>query len=314
MSSTGGPPIVYLLLVEDNQGDVRMVQEAMREAGLAIELAVVHEGNQALSLIEAEPHRLPDLVLSDLRMPGMSGLELVVALRKRYPTVPVILMTAFGNEDIALQALRRGAASYVPKNNLIQDLPGTLTQVLEAAQSRRHEEKVLSSMVVGEERFELENDISLISPLITHIQERLSSLRFCDETGRIQITVTLREAIHHAMHHGNLEIDWRLREENEARYLQMIEERQRLTPFMDRKVWLRACYSQERVQFQIVGEGRGLDFTQVPDPTEVANYEKMTGRGLLLLRTFMDEVTVSGDGKEILLTKNRENPAVDACG
>ena len=73
----------------------------------------------------------PLAVLTDLDMPEMNGLDLVVALRREHPSIPVILMTAFGSEEIAIQALQSGAASYVPKRALARDLIATLQDVLE---------------------------------------------------------------------------------------------------------------------------------------------------------------------------------------
>ena len=57
----------------------------------------------------------PRLVVTDLRMPGMDGLELVAAVRRQYPSVPVVLMTAFGNEEIAMHALREARPVTFPR-------------------------------------------------------------------------------------------------------------------------------------------------------------------------------------------------------
>src|SRR4051812_37180489 len=70
---------------------------------------------EALAALQAH---VPDVVLTDLRMPGRNGLDLVEEIKRKYPSLPVILMTAFGSEDVAILALERGAASYVPKRNL----------------------------------------------------------------------------------------------------------------------------------------------------------------------------------------------------
>ena len=68
----------------------------------------------------------PDIVLTDLHMPEMNGLELVTAVKEKFPDIPVLLMTAKGSEDIAAQALRQAAASYVPKRRLADDLVRTI--------------------------------------------------------------------------------------------------------------------------------------------------------------------------------------------
>ena len=69
------------------------------------------------------------IVLTDLKMDGMDGLALVRAVRKDHPHVPVILMTAHGSEDVAMEALRVGATDYVPKSRLTQDLHAILSCV-----------------------------------------------------------------------------------------------------------------------------------------------------------------------------------------
>src|SRR5260370_2199043 len=80
-------------------------------------------GNGVEALAAMAQH-MPDIVLTDMLMPEMDGLELVQTIRVKYPRVPVILMTAHGSEDVAIQALRKQAASYVPTNTLAPDVPG----------------------------------------------------------------------------------------------------------------------------------------------------------------------------------------------
>ena len=76
--------------------------------------------------------RLPDLIVTDLQMPRMDGLALVEAVRSDHPSVPVVLITAHGSEDIAAKA-RSGAASYVPKRHLAQDLAAVVTHIIAMA-------------------------------------------------------------------------------------------------------------------------------------------------------------------------------------
>jgi len=69
---------------------------------------------------------LPDLVVTDWQMPEIDGLELVNTIGDKYPEVPVVLMTAHGSEVVAAQALANGAASFVPKSDLADNLVETV--------------------------------------------------------------------------------------------------------------------------------------------------------------------------------------------
>src|SRR5207245_6705010 len=102
---------------------------------------VLYAGNstEALALLEQESL---GLVLTDLQRGEADGLGLIETIYRQHPLVPVILLTAHGNEEIAVQALRRGAASYVAKRNLARDLAGTVEKVLAAARVDRRRQQV----------------------------------------------------------------------------------------------------------------------------------------------------------------------------
>src|SRR4051812_12401490 len=107
--------------------------------GSGIGRPVIYAGNGAEALALLEDFE-PCVVLTDLKMPLMDGLELVEAIREKHCQIPVVLMTAFGSEAVAVRALKAGAASYVPKASLVTDLVDTLRQILtvvEGNQKRR---------------------------------------------------------------------------------------------------------------------------------------------------------------------------------
>src|SRR5262249_14939891 len=154
----------------------------------------------------------------------------------RHPLVPVILMTNFGSEEIAIQALKKGAASYVPKRNLARDLAETLEGVLTAARASRLQQRLLECLTRTESHFVLENDSSLIAPLIGHLQDNLGRMKLCDEIGRIRVSIALQEALVNAIQHGNLEVSSELRERDERDYCKLVEERRGREPFRGRRV------------------------------------------------------------------------------
>ncbi len=128
--------------------------------------------------------RLPAVVLTDLQMPEMDGLALVQEIRDQFPRLPVILMTAYGSEDVAIQALRAGAANYVPKKapgpRTGRDPPpgphGLGGRPRPPADPRRSSQR--------ESHFRIDNDPTLITPLISLLQEDLGGMGLCDATAR----------------------------------------------------------------------------------------------------------------------------------
>ena len=100
------------LLLIDDEADVRYSFERIfgQEAGL--ELHTVGSGEEALELI---PQLRPDLVIMDIRMGGLTGIETLQRLREFDSKTPVILMTAFGTTQTAIAAMKHGAYDYVLK-------------------------------------------------------------------------------------------------------------------------------------------------------------------------------------------------------
>src|SRR5262245_30770752 len=258
--------------------------------------------NGAEALVSLEKQR-PDVVLTDMLMPEMDGLQLVQAIRGKYPLVPVILMTAHGSEDIAIQALQKGAASYVPKKSLARDLAETLEQILSATKTRQQEARLLARLDVVESRFILENDTSLIPSLVGHLEEDINRLKLCDPSGLVLLGVALHEALTNAILHGNLELSSAQREADEKEYYRLGVERRGQSPYADRRVYVTARFNREELAFNIRDEGNGFDPNTLPDPTDPSNLGKVSGRGLLLIQTFMDRVIHNDQGNEITMIK-----------
>ena len=255
-------------------------------------------GADALALLKKER---PDAILTDLQMPDMDGLALVHEIRLKYPHTPVILMTAHGSEEIAVKALHLGAASYVPKAELSRELRETVASVLETAQARSGHRRLMSCLARIESEFVLENDPSLIPPLVGHLKDVLAQMTEADDTTLLRASVALREALLNAMEHGNLELDSGLRESDQARYHKLADERRQEKPYRDRRVAVRVKQTPHEAEYHITDEGRGFDPRKVPDPLDPANMERVSGRGLLLIRTFMTEMRHSERGNEITL-------------
>lgn len=288
-----------VLIVDDSMIDRRIAGSILEKVpGLRAEYA--SDGEEAL---EAIAHREPSLVLTDIQMPGMDGLVLVQNIRERHPRLPVILMTAQGSEDLAINALRAGAASYVPKKSLARTLTETIRHVLDLSGVDRRRQRLLGSMERRESAFHLDNDPDLLTPLIHLLQEDLGVMGLCDETGRMRVGVALQESLSNALYHGNLEVSSDLRQEDEREFYGLAARRRSEHPYRDRHIKIEAKLDRESATYVIEDEGPGFDTSSLDKPIDPEDLMRVGGRGMLLIRTFMDEVSHNSTGNRITLVK-----------
>jgi len=286
---------VTILVVDDSPIDRRLASGLLTRAGF--DTRVAENGHEALVSLERER---AELVVTDLLMPEMDGLTLVESIRSRYANIPIILMTAHGSEDIAVRALQRGAASYVPKRDLARSLADTVRSILSV---RHFDESPLSVRAQASTRWDLGNHLAEVTPVVSLLETHLARVGLGDETSRIQISVALREAIVNAMLHGNLGLSSALKESDPDAHDKLAEERRKISPYRERRVRVTVTETPGEVTYVVSDDGPGFDLGTVPDPTDPANLERTSGRGLFLIRTFMDEVTHSDGGRTITMVK-----------
>jgi CheY-like chemotaxis protein len=290
-----------VLVVDDSAFDRRLVGQLL-DPMPNVRVAYAADGHEALAAIAREA---PAVILTDLVMPEIGGLELMKRVRAEHPEVSVILMTAFGSEEVAMQTLRAGAANYIPKRDLTRDLASTLRRVLNIACLTRERSRLLRWLVRRESVFRLKGDLGLIAALLKLIQDELDGLDFGDDAGRLQIGVALQEALTNALYHGNLEVGSELRQEDERLFDELIERRMGLEPYGSRCIQVQVQLDRDAARFVVSDEGPGFDTALFDRPVQPEDLTRIGGRGLLLIRTFMDQVTFNATGNQITMVKFR---------
>lgn len=115
---------IDILLVEDNEADIKITLRAFSRGKLKNNIFVVHNGQEALDFVrrqgkyknnEAIPR--PDLILLDIKMPKMDGFQVLDTLKKdaAYAMIPVVMLTSSKSDEDVVKSYRTGAASYIPK-------------------------------------------------------------------------------------------------------------------------------------------------------------------------------------------------------
>jgi len=103
-------PIASAVVADDEILNRELLAEILPRFGITVRTA--KDGVQALKALEAEP---ADLLISDIRMPGMGGLKLLLKAREKWPDMPVVMMTAFASVESAIESMRQGAYDYLMK-------------------------------------------------------------------------------------------------------------------------------------------------------------------------------------------------------
>ncbi len=287
------------VLIVDDSGIDRALAGGLLEREEDIVLSFATNGREALDQISSTR---PDLVVSDLQMPEMDGLELVAALREEHPSVPVIIMTALGSEKIAAEALKIGASGYVPKASLSSHLPQAVRRLFNASSADRLHSRLFHSLQDLDCRFRLQNDPELISPLVDRIQEVLRCLPLGDEAERVRVAVAVGHGLWIAHHHGNLELalngHWTDSEFQEVAIQQRME-----SPATERSIELHAVINREQATFTISHEGAGIDVSRLPTDLESQAADRSWLSGFVMLPAIMDEVSYAPAEKKIVLVK-----------
>ena len=115
-----------LLVVDDDESLRWVTKVQLEQSGYAVSAAA--DGPQALALLQLNG---ADLVITDLMMPGMSGLDLLKDIRSEYPDLAVIVVTAFGTVETAVEAMKAGAYDYITKPVNMDELKMIVGRALE---------------------------------------------------------------------------------------------------------------------------------------------------------------------------------------
>lgn len=292
-----------VLLVEDSPTQAVEIRMLLEEG--SHQVMHVANGRQALKLLETEP---VDLVVTDLEMPEMNGLELVEAMRLDFEHIPAVLVTARGSEELASKALQRGAAGYVPKNHLQSLLNDTIVDVLGVIRTDASFAKLIKTLQKNVFVFDLPNDSSLISPLVGLLMQVIAGMELIGGIELTRMGVALEHALVNAMYRGNLALGPSVTPPHRAivyddATTNLIETRKTSEPYKDRLVHVEATASKDEIRVLIRDQGKGFNTSNIPGPGDPKVLDHESGRGLVLMASFTDELIFNETGNEVTLIK-----------
>jgi len=284
----------HILVVDDNPIDRQLARSILeRRADFHVEFA--SNGAEAVEHLEATT---PLAIVTDLQMPEMDGLSLVRSVRRRFPTIPVVLMTAHGSEQLAVEALVAGAADYIPKHRLAHDLARAIESLLTTGIADRQREQMMPYLRYNQLQYDLPSDLNLIPPLVDQLLKATASVSLVEAADHVRLAKCLAEALRNAIVHGSRGAGPPSQTSSPpAHQLGVTAE---LTP--------------QEGQFVIRDQGRGFEHSAIVDPRRSPDHlTSNSGKGLALIQLFMSEVRFNTEGNEITLIKRRSSNALPNC-
>lgn len=118
-----------MILVVDDEEDIREILVETLE-GLGFDHMTACDGSEAIDLLD-QYHNLIDAIICDLKMPNVSGDQVIIHVRRHYPIIPIVILTGFAQLDMALDHMRLGAFDYMTKPFRVQELLFLLNRALE---------------------------------------------------------------------------------------------------------------------------------------------------------------------------------------
>ncbi|MCA9064585.1 MAG: response regulator [Planctomycetaceae bacterium] len=291
--------MISVIVVDDSLTD-RTLISGMLTKSLDASIRTAENGQVAMEMIRMER---PDLVLTDMQMPVMNGLQLLEAIQDDFPMVPVVLMTAQGSEELAADALHAGATSYVPKRRLARDLVRTIVRIVRAVREDVVASSLMHHLKDSQLHFVLSNNLPSIMDLVVHVQAMLRCIALRDETERLRVGLALESALLNAFYHGNLEIHELDSGPGTPDFAELLKTRFAQEPWRNRHIDVRINLSRHEAKFVITDEGPGFNHAAFDSSEALTGDPRNSGRGLTLIHAVMDEVAFNPAGNSITMVK-----------
>ncbi len=299
-NDTPEPPEAHesVLLVDDENIVSDVISEFLRRAGYPHVCA--RSGEQALKLYHE--HK-PAIIITDICMPGMDGIELLRTIHRDNPDARVVVMTGYGDENVAIEALRAGASNFIKKPIKLEEFLFIVQAHERMIRAHRRQRLPAECIIQESKTLRLPTDNNLIYAAAYNVTSALHGLLPRQEIDAILLALT--EALTNAVEHGNLGIGYEAKSEalQNNSYRRLLREKLRDPELARRTITLEFLLTPAEVWIRVTDEGSGFDWRNLPDPHDPQNMVREHGRGLSIIGLFMDEMGFNEAGSQIWMAK-----------
>ncbi len=266
------------ILIVDDDPDIRNVLKELLSMEKNLSIDTAENGLDALEKIKNGKY---DLVITDIKMPVMDGIEFLKELRKSFSDMPVVVMSAYAEFDSLVEALHLGAMNFIKKPFDFDEIVHIILQVINLYSERNKQKEIFPHSNVNLQ-ISIPSDMNLIDGIVLYSTLDFEYYNIISKSDLGNIRVALHEAIMNAMEHGN-KFD------------------------KNKKVYLEKNFNIKEIIFKVLDEGNGFDPAVIANPIDAKNLFNTRGRGIFLIKNFMDEVEFFDNGRGIKMKKYIRN-------
>ena len=288
-----------VLLVDDEPEILEILKEFLVLKKHTVTTA--SNGKQALDLVLADNDF--DIAFSDIKMPEMDGLTFFEKVRGKNFNLPVVLISGQGDLESSIDALKLGALDFILKPICLKTLEEAI-QKIDTALAAELEPVGAQQLVVDLQlTLSCESQLQHIRKIISYFNKQTQHI--CAKFGMDghKVAICLQECLTNAIIHGNFAVDSDLKEKDWTAFDSLIKKREDAPNYRNKKVTILFQHTPKLMRFTVTDEGKGFDPADLPDPANPESWLKLSGRGILFIRSYMDEVRWNDCGNVIAMTK-----------
>jgi YesN/AraC family two-component response regulator len=287
-----------VLLVDDEPEILEILKEFLELKKHTVTTA--SNGKQALDLVLADNDF--DIAFSDIKMPEMDGLTFLEKVRGNNYNLPVVLISGQGDLESSIRALKLGALDFI-KPVYLKTLEEAIQKIDTALAAERETVGAQQLVVDLQLTLSCESQLQHIRKIISYFNKQTEDI--CANFGLDghKVAICLQECLTNAIIHGNFAVDSGLKEKDWTAFDSLIKKREDAPDYRNKKVTVLFQHTPKLMRFTVTDEGDGFDPADLPDPANPESWLKLSGRGILFIRSYMDEVHWNDCGNVIAMTK-----------
>jgi YesN/AraC family two-component response regulator len=287
-----------ILIVEDEDQVRDVLKVALTDKGYT-----VYESENGKQGVQMFMDCLPDIVLTDVNMPGISGIEVTKRIKEKQSDADVVVMTGFGSEDLVIEAIRAGATNYLKKPVSFDELFNILEHIVFKRENRKRFEVIKEGVVFEEKTVRLNNDIEKIWGVVNQVLYNVPA--FLGERTIEGLKLGLYEILVNAIEHGNLGITAEEKEESlkNNTYDELMTSRLNMAREKKKMVTVNSHFEAKKLTIQVRDQGNGFNHKKLKSLSHSETIMGVHGRGIVLTSLYYDNMEFKGQGNTVILEK-----------